>query len=94
MLKTELGLGMVTIPLIFAQLGLVGGILALTGVRLITFACGYIIGIFVINNDQVAGIGDVGRLIFKKYGTFGFWFVQTVFYACKCSICRDFADEG
>lgn len=87
MLKTELGLGMVTIPLIFTELGLVGGILALTGVRAINFACGYMIGKFTINNNQVSGIGDVGRLVFKKYGTVGFWLVQTVFYACKCSIC-------
>lgn len=78
-MKTQIGLGVLSIPSAFDILGMVPGVICLCVVAVITTWSGYIIGNFKIRHPEVYSINDVGELLF---GQFGRWFLAAVFCLC------------
>ncbi|KAE8144557.1 putative amino acid transporter [Aspergillus avenaceus] len=76
MMKTQIGLGVLSIPTALDILGLVPGIICICVIAAVTTWSGYIIGIFKLNHREVYGIDDAGGLIF---GPLGRWTLSLVF---------------
>lgn len=68
MMKTQIGLGVLSIPTAFDSLGLVPGVICLCAVAVITTWSDYIVGTFKMNHREVYGIGDAGALMFGPIG--------------------------
>ncbi|EYB21239.1 hypothetical protein FG05_00136 [Fusarium graminearum] len=68
MMKTQIGLGVLSIPAVFDVLGIVPGIICLIVIAAITTWSGYMVGVFKRNHPQVYGIDDAGSLIFGRVG--------------------------
>lgn len=68
MLKTQLGIGVLSIPAAFNVLGMVPGVICLCAVAIITTWTNYVVGTFKIRHPEVYGIDDAGGLIFGKVG--------------------------
>lgn len=83
MMKTDIGLGVLSIPRAFDTLGMVPGILCLILIACITTWSGYIIGRFKLRHPQTYGIDDVGALLFGRVGREIF---ATAFALCKPSL--------
>lgn len=68
MMKTQIGLGVLSIPVAFNSLGIIPGIICLIAIGGITTWSDYIIGIFKLRHREVYGIDDVGGLFFGRPG--------------------------
>ncbi|KAF7189559.1 N amino acid transport system protein [Pseudocercospora fuligena] len=68
MMKTQIGLGVLSIPVVFDTLGLIPGIICLITIAVITTWSDYMVGIFKLRHPEVYGIDDVGHLIFGRVG--------------------------
>jgi amino acid permease len=68
MMKTQVGLGVLSIPAVFNSLGLIPGIICLLIIAAITTWSDYEIGVFKTNHPEVYAIDDVGQLIFGRAG--------------------------
>ncbi|KAF2166681.1 hypothetical protein M409DRAFT_23312 [Zasmidium cellare ATCC 36951] len=68
MLKTQIGLGVLGIPLVFDTVGMVPGVICLCVIAIMTTWSDYIVGVFKINHPEVYGIDDVGGLIAGRPG--------------------------
>ncbi|KAG9203086.1 hypothetical protein G6514_003609 [Epicoccum nigrum] len=68
MMKTQIGLGVLSIPAAFDTLGLIPGIIALVAIGIITLWSGYIVGAFKRRHPETYGIEDVGQKIFGRAG--------------------------
>lgn len=68
MMKTQIGLGVLSIPVAFDALGIVPGVIVLCAIAGITTWSDYIIGVFKLRHREVYGIDDVGELLFGKPG--------------------------
>ncbi|KAF5654453.1 neutral amino acid permease [Fusarium heterosporum] len=68
MMKTQIGLGVLSIPAVFDVLGIVPGIICLIVIATITTWSDYMIGVFKRNHPQIYGIDDAGYLIFGRVG--------------------------
>lgn len=68
MMKTQVGLGVLAIPVVVGQLGMVTGIICLLVTATITSWSNYIIGVFKLNHPGIYGIEGVGKLIFGRVG--------------------------
>jgi len=68
MMKTQIGLGVLSIPAVFDVLGIVPGIICLIVIAAITTWSDYMVGVFKRNHPQVYGIDDAGYLIFGRVG--------------------------
>ncbi|EAU37949.1 conserved hypothetical protein [Aspergillus terreus NIH2624] len=68
MMKTQIGLGVLSIPVAFDALGIVPGVICLIVIGGITTWSDYIIGIFKLRHRDVYGIDDVGALLFGRTG--------------------------
>ncbi len=68
MVKTQIGLGVLSIPLNFDVLGLIPGVICLCVVAAITTWSDYIVGVFKLHHREVYGIDDAGRLMFGRVG--------------------------
>ncbi|KAJ6008440.1 hypothetical protein N7540_012416 [Penicillium herquei] len=83
MMKTQIGLGVLSIPVAFDSLGIVPGVIVLCTIAGITTWSDYIIGVFKVRHREVYGIDDVGELLFGKAGriilgtAFVLWWVFT-----------------
>lgn len=82
MMKSQIGLGILSIPTAFNALGMVPGVIVLVGIAVITTWSGYIIGRFKLNHREVYGIDDAATLMF---GPIGRWFLSVVFCLCRFS---------
>ena len=80
MMKTELGLGILSIPKAFDTLGLIPGVICLVTISAMTTWSAYIIGVFKVRHREVYGIDDVGELLFGRIG-------REFFYICFC-LCK------
>ncbi|KAJ4137879.1 hypothetical protein NW754_001524 [Fusarium falciforme] len=68
MLKTQLGLGVLSIPAAFDILGMAPGIVCLLTIAgLMTYAA-YVIGDFKLNHPEVYGIDDAAAIVFGPIG--------------------------
>ncbi|GAD94188.1 amino acid transporter, putative [Paecilomyces variotii No. 5] len=68
MLKTQIGLGVLSIPSAFDTLGLVPGVIILLVVAVITTWSDYMIGVFKLLHPTVYSIDDAGGLMFGHIG--------------------------
>jgi hypothetical protein len=81
MMKTQIGLGLLSIPAVFVTLGLIPGVLCLLSIAVITTWSDYTVGTFKLRRRAVYGIDDAGKLIFGRLGgeIFG-----SAFCLCEC----------
>lgn len=68
MLKTQIGLGVLSIPEVFDVLGLIPGVICLVAIAVCTSWSGYIVGVFKVRHPDVYGLDDVGRKILGRFG--------------------------
>lgn len=68
MLKTQIGLGVLSIPASFDVLGLIPGVIILIVIAIITTWSNHIVGVFKLNHPEVYGIEDVGQILFGRIG--------------------------
>ncbi|PYH46901.1 putative amino acid transporter (Mtr) [Aspergillus saccharolyticus JOP 1030-1] len=68
MMKTQIGLGVLSIPSVFDTVGIVPGVILLCVIAGITTWSDYIVGIFKLRHRHVYGIDDVGQLMFGRWG--------------------------
>lgn len=67
-MKTQIGLGVLSIPLAFDTLGLIPGVIVLCAIATITTWSDYIVGVFKLAHREVYGIDDTGALMFGYPG--------------------------
>ncbi|KAK0653799.1 N amino acid transport system protein [Lasiodiplodia hormozganensis] len=84
MMKTQVGLGVLSIPAVFDALGLIPGIICLCTIATITTWSGYMIGVFKLRHGQVYSIDDVGGLLFGRIGREVFAIAFALWWIC-CS---------
>ncbi|OAP64711.1 hypothetical protein AYL99_00683 [Fonsecaea erecta] len=77
MMKTQIGLGVLSIPAVFDVLGLVPGVICLIVIAVITTWSDYMVGVFKLRHRSVYSLDDVGQLLFGRIGReiFGVAFV-------------------
>jgi len=80
MMKTQIGLGVLSIPATFDALGLIPGVICLCIVAIITTWSDYMVGVFKLRHRDVYGIGDVGMLL---WGRVGKEFFEAAFILCE-----------
>lgn len=68
MTKTQIGLGVLSIPATFDALGIIPGVICLVVVAAITTWSDYMIGVFKKRHPEVYGIDDAGFIMFGKIG--------------------------
>ncbi|KAM0199543.1 hypothetical protein ACHAPI_003306 [Fusarium lateritium] len=68
MMKTQIGLGILSIPSAFHTLGIIPGITCLIAIAAITTWSDYVIGTFKLNHREVYGIDDAGGILFGRVG--------------------------
>ncbi|KAH8661209.1 putative amino acid transporter [Ilyonectria robusta] len=68
MMKTQIGLGVLSIPSAFDTLGIVPGVVCLCTIAAITTWSDYMVGVFKLRHTQVYGIDDAGGLMFGRIG--------------------------
>ena len=68
MMKTEIGLGVLSIPTALNVLGLAPGIICLCAIAAVTTWSEYVVGTFKTNHPEVYAIDDVGALLFGPWG--------------------------
>ena len=79
-MKTQIGLGVLSIPVAFDALGIVPGVIILCAIAGITTWSDYIIGVFKLRHREVYGIDDVGELLAGKTGRI---VLGTAFVLCE-----------
>lgn len=67
-MKTQLGLGVLSIPGVFDSLGIVPGIICMLAIACITTWSNYVIGTFKRNHPEVYAVDDAGELMFGWIG--------------------------
>lgn len=77
MMKTQIGLGVLSIPAVLDTLGMAPGIICLITIAIITTWSDYIIGTFKLRHRDVYSIDDVGYKLFGPIGReiFGIAFI-------------------
>lgn len=68
MMKTQIGLGVLSIPFVFDTLGMVPGVVCLCVVSLIATWTSYMVGVFKLRHPEVYGFEDAGALMFGRIG--------------------------
>ena len=79
-MKTQIGLGVLSIPTAFDTLGMVPGVIVLIAIACITTWSDYMVGSFKLRHPEVYGIDDAGALMF---GTPGRVVLAVSFCLCK-----------
>ena len=69
MMKTQIGLGVLSIPAAFDTLGLIPGVLCMLAICFITLWSNHMVGVFKLNHPEVYGIEDVGKKLFGRIGS-------------------------
>lgn len=84
-MKTQIGLGVLSIPVAFDALGVVPGVICLIVIGAITTWSDYIIGTFKLRHREVYNIDDVGELLLGRPGRILF---GAAFCLCKLGSSR------
>ena len=82
-MKTQIGLGVLSIPASFDTLGMIPGIIILLVIAVITTWSDYMIGVFKLRHPSVYNIDDVGGMLFGRVGRIAF---GAAFCLCKYSL--------
>ncbi|WWC62324.1 uncharacterized protein I303_104920 [Kwoniella dejecticola CBS 10117] len=77
LLKSQIGLGVLSLPFALMTLGIVPGILCLVAIAAIMTWSGYCVGVFKLKHPQVYSVVDVGEIMFGRIG-------REVFAAIYC----------
>ncbi|BGP40954.1 hypothetical protein JCM10450v2_004959 [Rhodotorula kratochvilovae] len=81
LMKSQIGLGVLSIPSVFHTLGLAPGIIILLIIAILTTWTDYYIGIFKVNHPTVYSVADCGYLMFGPIGRevfgVGYWLLMT-----------------
>lgn len=80
MFKTQVGIGVLSIPSAFNKIGLVGGVVCLLLVHTIALWLGYQIGQAGLRHPDVRAFDDVGQKLFGRWGRLLF---GTVYWLCE-----------
>ncbi|KAL4927670.1 putative amino acid transporter (Mtr) [Aspergillus undulatus] len=80
MMKTQIGLGVLSIPAAFDTLGLIPGLIVMLVIAAITTWSDYMIGAFKLKHRQVYSIADAGGLMFGRIGKAFFEFVYILYW--------------
>ncbi|RGP64437.1 hypothetical protein FSPOR_7967 [Fusarium sporotrichioides] len=88
MMKTQIGLGILSIPSAFHTLGIIPGVICLLLIGGITTWPNYVIGTFKLNHREVYDIGDAGGILFGRIGRefLGMSFALFTIFAIASSI--------
>lgn len=86
MMKTQIGLGVLSIPAVLDVLGMVPGIICLIAIAIITTWSDYMVGVFKLRHRSVYGIDDAGELMFGAIGREAF---AVAYVLCKCARIAD-----
>ena len=68
MMKTQIGLGVLSVPVVFGSMGIIPGVIILLAIAGITTWSGYIVGITKNRYPHVYGLDDIGQLMFGRIG--------------------------
>ncbi|KAJ4317539.1 hypothetical protein N0V84_007284 [Fusarium piperis] len=68
MMKSQIGLGVLSIPCAFDALGIIPGIICLLTVAALTSWSDYVIGMFKLRHREIWGIDDAAGLMFGRVG--------------------------
>lgn len=68
LIKTQIGLGVLSMPKVFDTLGIIPGIILLVVIAGMTTWSNWMVGVFKINHPSVYGIDDVGQMLFGRVG--------------------------
>lgn len=81
-MKTQIGLGVLSLPSVFNVLGMIPGVILLCTIGGMTTWSNYIVGIFKLKHREVYGVDDVGHLLFGRIGkeVFAFAFMGSESY--------------
>ncbi|KAF2017950.1 hypothetical protein BU24DRAFT_368148, partial [Aaosphaeria arxii CBS 175.79] len=82
MMKTQIGLGVLSVPAVFNTLGLIPGIICLLIIGSVASWSNYIVGVFKLNHPDVYGIDDAGKKMFGRIGHEVFGLVFAIYWIC------------
>lgn len=68
MMKSEMGIGILSIPEAFGTLGLIPGVIVLCAISAITTWSSYVVGVFKLKHPQAYGFADTAEIIFGPIG--------------------------
>lgn len=68
MMKTQIGLGVLSIPFVFNTVGLVPGAVLVCVVASVATWTSYMVGVFKLRHPEVYGFEDAGGLMFGRVG--------------------------
>ncbi|WZH45337.1 LOW QUALITY PROTEIN: n amino acid transport system protein [Fusarium acuminatum] len=80
MMKTQIGLGVLSIPATFNALGMIPGIICLLTVAIVTTWSNWIVGIFKLRHRHVYAIDDAGGMMFGAVGREFFGFAMWIYW--------------
>ncbi|KAJ5339535.1 transmembrane amino acid transporter protein-domain-containing protein [Penicillium brevicompactum] len=84
MMKTQFGLGVLSIPNVFDSLGMIPGIICVIAIATVTTWSNYVIGVFKRNHPEVYSIDDAGDLMFGRVGREVLGFMVCVYWIFCC----------
>lgn len=82
-MKTQIGLGVLSIPAALDVLGMIPGIIVLLFIAAATTWSDYMVGVFKVIHPEIYGIDDVGPMILR--GRWGKDFFVVALCLCKKS---------
>ncbi|KAF2021631.1 putative amino acid transporter [Aaosphaeria arxii CBS 175.79] len=82
MMKTQVGLGVLSVPAVFDTLGIVPGIICLLIIAVTSSWANRIVGLFKLKHPEVYGIDDAGYMMFGRFGREFFGLIFSLFFAC------------
>lgn len=68
MMKSEMGIGILSIPEAFASLGLIPGIIVLLVISAVTTWSSYVVGVFKLKHPNAYGLADAAEIMFGPIG--------------------------
>lgn len=68
MMKTQIGLGVLSMPAVLDTVGIVPRVLLIIATGGITTWSDYIVGVFKLRHPEVYGVDDAGALMFGRVG--------------------------
>ncbi|KAI3317823.1 transmembrane amino acid transporter protein-domain-containing protein [Xylariaceae sp. AK1471] len=72
MMKTQIGLGVLSIPAAFDTLGYIPGLISILAIAAITTWSNYMVGVFKLRHPSVYSLDDAGALMFGSFGRYFF----------------------
>ncbi|CAG8412955.1 unnamed protein product [Penicillium salamii] len=84
MIKTQFGLGVLSIPQVFDSLGIIPGFICVIAIATVTTWSNYVIGTFKLKHPEVYSIDDAGDLMFGRVGREILGFMVCVYWIFCC----------